>query len=169
MNIFKRAFFIFFCLLSFYSVSKEVVINQQVLSAEQIEHIEMKLGYDIQAGHYWYDAESGLWGLANQAAIGQTQKGLVNNKVLTNASNGHSGVFINGRELCQQEAYFCQQHSKHKLAKGHYWLNEAGHLGLANKTTELVLHYPKSTRAFCHRQTNKQVYSSNTKADLMLS
>ncbi|EWH09531.1 hypothetical protein DS2_11888 [Catenovulum agarivorans DS-2] len=170
MIIFKRVFFIFFCLLSFYSVSKEIVINQKVLSAQQIEQLEMKLGYDIQSGHYWYDAESGLWGIANGPALGQTQKGLIkNSKLAAKASNGGSGVFINGRELCAQEIVFCQQQTEHVLAKGHYRLNESGQLGLINHATELVVRYPKNHRAFCHSKSNIALHNHTIKTDLMLS
>ena len=79
----------------------------------------------MQTGRYWYDKMSGLWGYAGQPTAGQFFAGLQLGGLLkANASNGNTGVFINGRELPMVEVSYLQQLGT--VYKGRYWMNALG-------------------------------------------
>src|SRR6266540_1234336 len=62
---------------------------------------------------YWYDAMSGAWGYQGGPTAGFTLPGIrLGGMLRADASNGNTGVFINGRELHFQDVIglrqFCQ-------------------------------------------------------------
>ena len=92
------------------AADKKVVINGTQLTAMDIQTLERSYGVPMQTGRYWYDKMSGLWGYAGQPTAGQILPGLQLGGLLkANASNGNTGVFINGRELPIIEVQYLQQ------------------------------------------------------------
>jgi len=107
------------------AADKKVVINGTQLTAKNIQTLERSYGVPLQTGRYWYDKMSGLWGYAGQPTAGQILPGLQLGGLLkANASNGNTGVFINGRQLPVVEVTYLQQLGT--VYKGRYWMNAQG-------------------------------------------
>jgi hypothetical protein len=73
------------------------VINGQALTAERIAWLQ-QFG-PVRSGSYWYDPRSGLWGFAGHEPAGYVRPGLDFGAPSPRASNGDTGVFVNGREI----------------------------------------------------------------------
>jgi len=58
------------------------------------------------AGNYWYDSVSGWVGKVGESGALPLHAGLSWGTVASNASNGNSGYYINGREMSNEEAVF---------------------------------------------------------------
>ncbi len=107
------------------TASKKVIINGTQLTAKDIQSLERSYGVPLQSGRYWYDRMSGLWGYDGQPTAGQIYSGLqLGGPLKANASNGKTGVFINGRELPIIEVQYLQQLGT--VYKGRYWMNAQG-------------------------------------------
>jgi hypothetical protein len=105
--------------------NKKVVINGTQLTAKDIQTLERNYGVPMQTGRYWYDKMSGLWGYAGQPTAGQILAGLqLGGPLKADASNGNTGVFINGRQLPVVEVTYLQQLGT--VYKGRYWMNAQG-------------------------------------------
>lgn len=112
---------------------QDVVINNQVVTAEQIKDLQARLGIpenaqvQIPAGRYWYDRVSGLWGMEGGPTVGQILPELELGGALRPDASGASGtgVFINGREIHLQEYLYLQQVFGY-VNPGRYWLNYFG-------------------------------------------
>jgi hypothetical protein len=107
------------------TANKKVVINGTQLTAKDIQTLERNYGVPMQTGRYWYDKMSGLWGYADQPTAGQILAGLqLGGPLKADASNGNTGVFINGRQLPMVEVQYLQQLGT--VYKGRYWMNAQG-------------------------------------------
>jgi len=78
-------------------------VNQRLLKSKDIAALQETFG-PMPPGQYWYDTESGMWGLWGQAAAGFVEAGLsfpVKNLAVLprHSSKGTTGVIVNGREL----------------------------------------------------------------------
>jgi hypothetical protein len=77
------------------------------------EHGEVNLlclyGAAPPAGRYWYDPISGLYGIWGREAAGFIRPGHNFGPLQADASQGNTGVFINGRHIPMVEALFLQQ------------------------------------------------------------
>lgn len=105
--------------------SAGLTVNGVAVSAEAIASLERAYARPIQPGRYWYDKQSGLWGLEGQPLSGQMAPNLeMGGPLKANASKGNTGVFINGRELPAQEVTVLQQFGP--VVSGHYWMNAQG-------------------------------------------
>lgn len=82
---------------------RAIYINGTRLSDQKALALQQAYG-QIPPGRYWYDRVSGLWGVECCSAAGQIHPGLnLGGPLRANASNGNTGVFVNGRELPLQE------------------------------------------------------------------
>ena len=92
---------------------RQVTINGERLSEEEILQIERALGTPVQNGNYWYDPASGRWGkIANPVAPeGQTPP--------------TREVIVNGKKLSPEEIRQIEQTTGLRVASGKYWLDEA--------------------------------------------
>jgi hypothetical protein len=77
----------------------EVRINGTVFTPELMQEFEAFYGVKPVPGDYWYDARSGLYGAMGQQAAGMMMPGHTLGEMPENASNGNTGVFMNGRNL----------------------------------------------------------------------
>lgn len=106
-----------------------VFINQAEITPQQWSAIKQLYGA-APPGHYWYDARSGLYGKLGFEAAGYIHPGLEFGSLAPNASNGNTGIFINGRELNMIEAMFFQRIFG-AIFQGRWWLDgETGNVGM---------------------------------------
>ena len=100
----------------------QVIVNGVALSARQVQALSQVYG-PIPTGNFWYDPVSGLWGLAGGPSVAQIMPGLaLGGPLRADASNGRTGVFINGREIHGQELLYLQRLFG-VVYQGRYWLS----------------------------------------------
>jgi hypothetical protein len=105
-----------------------VIINGERLSQEQIQGLESLARTHLISGDYWYDKQSGLWGLKGGPALGVGLPNLtLGGSLQPDASNGNTKVFINGRELHFLDVAFLQ--TLGPVLPGRYWLDALGNCG----------------------------------------
>jgi len=115
------------------AVQKSVFINDLPLKLPQIQWLEKKYKIKVQAGAYWYDARSGLWGINNGPALGVILPHLkLGGPLKAHASGGgtgfFTGVFVNGRELHPYDV--SQLRAIYGYVKpGYFWLDAKGNVG----------------------------------------
>ncbi len=106
-----------------------VIINGVQLSDAEVQTIEQRYRVRLQDGSYWYDRRSGAWGYRGGPTVGAAPPGLdLGGPLAADASNGNTGVFVNGRQLPLQEVLQLQQLLPMVLP-GRYWLDAAGNFG----------------------------------------
>jgi hypothetical protein len=111
------------------TVASPVTINGRPLSADQIRQLRAAYGV-IFPGRYWYDPISGYWGLEGRDPAGYTLPGLDFGPVSPRASNGHTGAFLNGREISiGEQLIYCQIFGTLPMP-GRFWLDgRTGNVG----------------------------------------
>lgn len=104
---------------------RNVIVNGVPLAAEQVMALERAYRTHIQSGRYWYDPVSGVWGFEGGPAVGQIPPGLrLGGPLRADASRGHTGVFVNNRELHPLDVRALQQCTP--VFPGRYWVNAQG-------------------------------------------
>lgn len=116
----------------------QVIINNTILSDEQIAEIEKTYGVKPQTGKYWYDARSGLYGVVGYPAYGFMLPGHTFGALERSASNGQTGVFVNGRELPQTEWAVWSYMIGYWIQPGSYWLDNNGNAGYEGNPTPVI-------------------------------
>jgi hypothetical protein len=108
----------------------EVFVNEHELSREQLRALVALYGGAPPKGRYWYDARSGLYGYWGREAAGYIRPGHDLGALSARASNGNTGVFLNGREINLTEAAFFQRVFG-VVYRGNFWLDgRTGYLGV---------------------------------------
>jgi hypothetical protein len=111
------------------SSKRNVIVNGQRLSDEQIE-MAARRGVQMADGNFWYDPMMGAWGYRGGPAVGIIQPGMdLGGPLPEDASNGNTGVFINGRDLPLQDVAILQR-IVGMVLPGRYWLDANGNFGL---------------------------------------
>jgi len=114
------------------AASNAVIVNRQPLGNDQVQLLEWYYGVTIQPGAYWYDPVSGLWGSEGGPSSGQMAPNLpLGGPLRSDASNGHTGVYFNGRQLTDSEVAYLRNLFG-TAPPGHYWLDASGTGGLEN-------------------------------------
>ncbi len=109
--------------------STGIFINGRELTPRQVEEIRATYASVAPPGRYWYDSRSGLYGFMGREAYGFIRPGHNFGTLPPNASNGNTGVFINGREINLIEASFFQQLFG-AVYRGRWWLDgRTGNVG----------------------------------------
>ena len=116
----------------------KVLINGQALSQAQINEFEEAYGQKPDAGNYWYDAKSGLYGAVGYQAFGFMLPGHSYGRLSRTASNGNAGVFINSRELPQAEWLIWGQIVGAPIQIGSYWLDAQGNAGYEGSDIPII-------------------------------
>jgi hypothetical protein len=94
----------------------------------ELEHTERMNRAPLRDGTYWYDPVSGAWGAQAGPTLGFRRPGLkLGGPLRPNASNGHTGVFVNGRELHRLDLLALERLGQAWL--GRYWLDASGNFG----------------------------------------
>jgi hypothetical protein len=106
-----------------------VIVNGVQLPNSAIITLQVAYRTIIPSGRYWYDATSGLWGREGQPFAGQMHAGLrLGGALKSNASNGDTSVYVNGRRLPRSELHALQQ-LVGPVQPGRYWLDAYGNAG----------------------------------------
>ena len=114
---------------------RTVVINGTRLSNEQVNSLEQAYRVKIQEGAYWYDKTCGAWGLQGGPTAGFILPNLdLGGPLRADASNGTTGVFVNGRQLHTYDVLALQQ-LLGPVALGRYWLDAQGNVGIEGGPT----------------------------------
>uniref|UniRef100_A0A5B7AE89 Uncharacterized protein n=1 Tax=Davidia involucrata TaxID=16924 RepID=A0A5B7AE89_DAVIN len=81
-----------------------VFVNGQPIPDRVVKKAE-KMAGPIQPGEYWYDFRGGFWGVMGQPCLGIIPPFIeeFDYPMPQNCAAGNTGVFVNGRELHQQE------------------------------------------------------------------
>jgi hypothetical protein len=107
---------------------RSVIINNVRLSEEEVRTLESQYRVRILNGNYWYDRISGAWGYQGGPVTGVIAPFLdLGGPLQANASNGNTGVFVNGRELHILDVRALQQLGP--VYPGRYWINAQGYYG----------------------------------------
>jgi hypothetical protein len=108
--------------------TQAVIVNGAAVSGQQIRALEATYRVRILAGRYWYDKMTGAWGYEGGPAIGLILAGLhLGGPLASNASNGNTGVFINGRQLHILDVRALMQIVA--VQRGRYWMDGFGNFG----------------------------------------
>lgn len=108
--------------------SRSVEVNRVLLDDSILALLERGSGTRIQDGAYWYDKLCGAWGICGGPCLGLIQPGLpLGGTLMPDASNGNTGVFVNGRQLHVLDVVALQQITM--VLPGRYWLDAQGNFG----------------------------------------
>jgi len=132
MNLLKNLFLpllLFFGVSATHAQTRNVVVNHQRLDTGTIHALEQRYGVQVLDGRYWYDPMCGAWGFEGGPGVGLILPGLkLGGPLHANASNGNTGVFVNGRELHAQDVAALQQ-LVGVVYQGRFWLDAYGNVG----------------------------------------
>jgi hypothetical protein len=109
-----------------------IVINDVPVSAQQLAGV----GIQGLPGNWWYDSFSGAYGLRGGPAIGLVAPGLSIGMLRQDASNGDTGVIVNGRELTRAEVTFLLRYVPYVL-RGRWWMTNQGVFGAEGNPTPM--------------------------------
>jgi hypothetical protein len=105
-----------------------VICNGQRLRDDTVRALERAYHVRVRPGVYWYDRMTGAWGVWGGPVAGVIMAGLdLDGPLAENASNGNTGIFINGRQLHQRDVWALRQIMM--PLPGRYWMNAAGTFG----------------------------------------
>ena len=107
----------------------EVIINNTILSKEQIGEIGERYGTIPKPGNYWYDKVSGLYGVTGYPSYGFMYPDHNFGVLSRNTSSGNTGVIVNGRELPPNEWAVWSYLIGYYIQQGSYWLDSKGNVG----------------------------------------
>jgi hypothetical protein len=110
--------------------SHGIAVKAVALDATTIATLENAHQTRLAPGRYWYDGNSGLWGLELGPVQGQVAPGLQLGGTLSPRASvgdraGITSVFVNGRELHPQELDSLRRLYGH-VRSGRYWLDARG-------------------------------------------
>jgi len=115
-----------------------VFINDRELTQRQVYEFAVTYHTPPVRGRYWYDSRSGAWGYEGRETGGFLQPGHNYGPLAANASNGNTGVFINGREITDIEVMRLQQIFG-VVYRGHFWLDgRTGYVGVEGNPTPIA-------------------------------
>ena len=129
-------------------VESEVRINGNVMSPELLTEFEGLYGIRPAPGNYWYDSQSGLYGVMGYQAAGMMITGHTLGVMPENASGGNTGVFMNGRNLTALEVNYIAALLQTPAMPGRYWLDGYGNCGVDGLPVPLVNFYEVSRMRF---------------------
>ncbi len=109
--------------------SRNVVVNGQALDAATLNQLETLYHLQIADGAYWYDPVCGAAGPAGGPTLAFIVPGLrLGGALRPDASNGNTGVFVNGRELPAYDLVGLTRLVGY-IAPGRYFLDAMGNAG----------------------------------------
>lgn len=104
------------------TLAGDVVVNGISLDQATQQGLEHRFGVSIKPGRYWYDAVSGVWGKEGGPGAGQILPGLdIGGPLKRDASNGKTGVIVNGRELHELDVTALER-CLFDVVPGRYWV-----------------------------------------------
>jgi hypothetical protein len=111
--------------------TSQTIINGRAITRTQKLQFQLIYGRAPLPGNFWYDSRSGMWGFMGHQVAGVLTPGLALGPLSPRASNGDSGVFLNGRELTASELMLFQQLVGGPIGQCRAWLDgRTGNFGL---------------------------------------
>ncbi|MEK6282558.1 MAG: hypothetical protein AABN95_19535 [Acidobacteriota bacterium] len=108
---------------------REVFVNGVRLRDDQVNFLEQKYHSSLPDGYYWYDHIYGGWGVIGGPVLCTLQPNHdIGGPLQPGASNGSTGVFINGRELHYLDTALLQRVVP-MIISGRWWLHPNGDFG----------------------------------------
>ena len=105
--------------------STEVVVNGEPLDDATLRQLEDLYKVKVKPGRYWYDPVSGSWGNEGGPTAGLMAPGhRLGGTLRIDASNGDTGVIVNGRELHQLDVLALRRCVQ--TIPGRYWVGANG-------------------------------------------
>lgn len=105
-----------------------VLVNGLQISDRDLSALDMQNRAPIPNGRYWYDRISGAWGYDGGPCEGFIATGMaLGGKLRADASNGDTGVFVNGRQLHRKDVAALQQLGP--VVEGRYWVDAQANWG----------------------------------------
>jgi len=140
-NIITNLFFVFVATITTNTTAQtRVTVNDAHISVKTLKTLSSKYGIHIKDGAYWYDNLCGAWGFQNGPTQGFILSGLqVGGRLKSNASNGKTGVFVNGRQLHYQDVRSLKQIIN--VLPGRFWLDSRGNGGYEGRPSTFNLIY----------------------------
>jgi hypothetical protein len=109
--------------------TRQVFVNGVRLRDDQVNFLEQKYSSSLPDGHYWYDRMCGAWGLMGGPVLCTLEPNHdIGGPLQPGASNGNTGVFINGRELHYLDIALLQRVVP-MIIPGRWWLDVYGNFG----------------------------------------
>lgn len=109
--------------------ARAVFINGQRLGDETVAALERVYRVRVMDGQFWYDPMNGSWGIQGGPAAGFIMAGLdLGGPLRADASNGDTGVFINGRQLHRTDV--ARLSLLGPVYQGRYWMDALGNMGI---------------------------------------
>ena len=108
---------------------RQVYINRVQLDLVSLQELELQNDLPIADGRYWYDSDTGAWGVEGGPTAGLIYPGLpLPTPMPADISGGGTGIFINGREI-----HPLDQQALYQLFgityRGDFWMDSQGNLG----------------------------------------
>jgi len=108
---------------------RQVYVNRVQLDMDSLQELEAQNELPIADGRYWYDVETGAWGVEGGPTAGLIYPGLpLPTPMPADISGGGTGIFINGREI-----HPLDQQALYQLFgvtyRGDFWMDSQGNLG----------------------------------------
>lgn len=108
---------------------RQVFVNGVLLRPDQIDFLEQKYRSPLPEGNYWYDRMCGAWGIIGGPVLCTLEPNHeIGGPLQPGASNGNTGVFINGRELHYLDIALLQRVVP-MIIPGRWWLDVYGNFG----------------------------------------
>ena len=118
----------------------KVFVNGSKIPVQQLRAINDTYGIAIGDGEYWYDARCGAWGYLQGPTQGFIPAGLrIGGPLKPNASNGRTGVYVNGRQLPSADVRALQRIIN--VVPGRFWLDDKGNGGYEGRYATFNLKY----------------------------
>ena len=112
-------------ILSAPAAAQGVIVNGVRIEEKTRQALEQAYGVPVKPGRYWYDRVSGVWGNEGGPAMGQIHPGLqLGGALRADASQGDTGVYVNGRQLHRQDVAALQRCTQ--VIPGRYWVAANG-------------------------------------------
>lgn len=108
--------------------TRSVYINGQRIPDQDVQMLELAYHVPVTDGNYWYDRMTGAWGREGGPCLGVIAAQLnLGGKLQANASNGDTGVYVNGRQLHRLDVLRLMQLGP--VLPGRYWMDAQGSFG----------------------------------------
>ncbi|EOA18334.1 hypothetical protein CARUB_v10006852mg [Capsella rubella] len=110
--------------------SRLIIVNDKPLSEDELYTLQTcpNPPKKLKPGSYWYDKVSGYWGKVGEkpCQIISPNNNIGGSNIRKDASNGDTGICINGREITKPELMMLKMVSVQCEGNPHFWVDSEG-------------------------------------------